>query len=843
MAKQRRSPEERKKIQAIIEEFKNLRIRNTVRSSLKIITSKYGIKSNTFKDWLEDYDTLSYVTINALDRRALRLKISLPVILIPLFASIISIANPSLFYNLLHENQIKESESAIVLGLDFKGGTRIIYEATDVKWKDEEKVNEQLEKSKDILTERLSEYGDYEPSIKVAKGKKQIIVELPEGYDFNRISEIIGQTGSLEIIALKEYVKPEEVFFSQVPDSLFDEVIATKEDIADAVIVEEQGRYVRLDFYNEELIHEKLAKYAGRSVSINLSEISVGLLKISESFADGGPIGNVIIGDASSQNPMEKEIAEYYLLLLKWETLPITLRKVETLKIGSLLSEQQFFIGISAFIFGLIIIFISLLILYGTYMGTVGCIALGYCVILVLGVFNATGIVLNLPGLGGIILTIGISVDAFILIFENIKEVIREKHNKGAKILYDPDTIWDTIKKIEGQLLILRLTTLVGAIVLFFFPGPIKGFAVTMMVGLVVSFLASSRIVIGGLLILTEGTGEKISRVTYGIPFFENEYVEKVMRSLLKLKYRFGLISGLAALMAVAVIYFNGFKLTNDFQSGSELRINISNIDNPHGAQNLLERFSKENGFEIYSIQESESENEGLDLILKSSALEEAQIQQLLVYLNENRFDSNLLAEWTTNPGVSQTTLIRWIFAVSMSILAILIFCLLPFSKVRIQHHRILPSFITIGTVIHDVLIILLMISILKIELSIPVFVAILVLIGYSINDSLILIYRIDNTINGLKKRKFKINSYANIIDNSVVSIRSRTLNTSLTTIACLLPILLVNISFINPFIITIILGLLIGTYSSIFLVNPLIERILNPKFRTDNTDTASLNI
>ncbi len=352
-------------------------------------------------------------------RRRRQLLISLPIILLPLILAIISISHPQSFYNLLH-NKKSDNEEPIVLGLDFKGGIRIIYESADDQWKTEADILALLEKSKKILTDRLSGFGNFEPSIRIVKNRNQIVIELPGVFDFENISELIGHTGTLEIYSLRRKdVTKSALLGKHVPASLLDEIIMTKEDLKDVSIRLIPNRQVQLEINDKTInaVFDKLSKHAGGTVAVMISGIAYDVIGISDNFSNRQD-GSKLVITSGSKKGFSVEEAEKIKQILNWDVLPINLRMTERVRIGPVLSKEKLYIGGFALIFGTVLIFILMLFFYGTYLGIVGCVALIYCGTLILGIFKATGLVLNLPGLAGLILTAGISVDSFILIFE-----------------------------------------------------------------------------------------------------------------------------------------------------------------------------------------------------------------------------------------------------------------------------------------------------------------------------------------------------------------------------------------------------------------------------------------
>lgn len=765
--------------------------------------------------------TLTQLKEEQKKRRRLHIAISLPVMLIPLFISMIAILNPPLIYNLVHKNRIEKGTSPIVLGLDFKGGARVVYQASASRLRGQKNTDKLLEKSKDILIHRLSSFGNFEPTVRVAREEQQIIVELPGVSDLENISEMVGETGNLEFLVLKKGIDPAQWLFQEINDSIVKEIILTKEDIKKVEAVRTPVARVDLELLNSESerVNKSFARNAGNKVLITLNGFAVRVIIISKDFS--GTQGNIhSISNTDGSSLSAKEM-ESYLTIFNWETLPINLRKVSSSRISSYISETQLTSAMVGLLIGILLIFIFLLVFYGTYLGVVGCIAFTYCVVVIIGVFNITGLVLNLPGLAGLILTAGVSVDSFILIFEEVKDTIRKRMDTGNKYPFDEQTIWNSITKITRHLWTLRITTLIGCFVLLFFSGPIKGFAITSIIGLTVSIIVSSKWIIGGLMIMMDQTGRNVNQTTYGIPVFEYGAFVDLFKNLLTKKYVIGIFSSILVVLSIGIIGVKGFNLNNDFIPGVESVLDGRNIQDIEDFESqVLYHLDKKN-VKIFSLQEIErQENDSYSILLKTEDVEKNVIPNLVDYLKSKNFDIVQVLSQTTSSIVNKEMFITWILAILLSLLAIFLYCSLPFSRVHVSGFYFLPIITALVAVVHDVIIVLGVLSLFDIEVSIPVFSALVSLTGYSVSDSLILIYR----INDILKEDPKI-SKSELVDQAMMKVKTRTMNTMIVTLISIMPALFIDIGFIKPFALTVFISLIVGMYSSFFIVSPILDR------------------
>lgn len=904
--------------------------------------------------------------------------ISLTILAITLLISVFAISSPYL-HNLFRGKELSKTDSSVVLGLDFSGGMRVVYELQESEFDklDADEAIKLLEESKAILIERLSDIGEFEPSIRVVHDQRQIILELPGVSNDEEIAERIGQTGKLELYSLTEegveYVEryltvyPDSAFV--IPDRMLKSFLMTKADLK-AVYVDTNPVRVRLDLEKTEgrnvKIFEELSENAGGKVAVMISGKVRHVIGISKTLSrariyDGKVIGydKINQGDnelvISSDQNMSVESANETAEILNWKVLPANLIIKNRVRIGAVMSDEQYYLGMGALILGAIFILILFLILYGTFLGTVGSIILIYSGLMIYGFFSIWGLVLNLPGLAGLILTVGISVDSLILIFESIKDTIRERL-KRKMLPLEEDTLISCISKNTKRLFTLRITTLVGTLVLAIYPGPMRGFAIVMIVGLVVSMLVSNRFFIGGLLKFSSSIlgGDNVNSVTYGLPVWENHNVEELYRKLLRNKKIIGRVSTVLALVAIAIVMIVGLNLSTDFRDGTQLQYLFAEPVSKEQLQIEIAAYLDIENLRVHSIQELRSETPQTRYLVKSDPMELKQVQELAGIFSRKGWAAEREFEATVSGTVSQKELIFWSLLTVASFLAVFLVCLLPFTNIRVGNNSILPASITIGAIIHDIAIIVGIVSIFHIELSVPVFTAILLLIGYSVNDSLVLIFQVNKNYEELQRReneyilpisegfenvideilerakayygraypdfghlglaarqelspeytqiateasdlesdlsevlrsikaqqdpsqiigefstKFitflsglarmgietedvkgvfpqimdRINQYVVrkpefhqdyviIVDNSLLEIRSRTINTTLTTMIGLIPILLLGTGFIKAFIFTIIIGLIVGIFSSTFLVGSVLDNMINRKMK-----------
>ncbi len=349
-------------------------------------------------------------------------------------------------------------EKNINLGLDLQGGSHIVLEAVDTPNApvDSDAVNRVLE----IISNRIDPEGVKEPVIQ-RQGERRILVQLPGMDDPQEAEGLIGKTALLE-------------FKNESGETL----------LTGAYLKNAQASYDRfgrsnvvLEFDEEgaRLFEQATMRNVGKVLAITLDGEEISAPVVQETIPDG---------QASISGQFTVEEAQRLALLLRSGALPVEVKILENRSVGPTLGKDSIDRGLKAGLVGLALILIFMVIFYKGF-GLVADLALLVCLLLVMGglaILNAT---LTLPGIAGIILTIGMAVDANILIFERIKEELEMEKTFRASIEAGFSKAFRTI-------LDANITTLIAAITLLYFgTGPIRGFAVTLSIGIVVSMFTA----------------------------------------------------------------------------------------------------------------------------------------------------------------------------------------------------------------------------------------------------------------------------------------------------------------------------------------------------------------
>jgi len=348
----------------------------------------------------------------------------------------------------------------INLGLDLVGGVYVLLEAREGE--DEPATRDTIERAITIIRNRVDEFGVSEPIIQ-QEGDRRIRVELPDIDDPSRAMEVIGRT------ALLTFVDPDE------------EVVLTGANLDTAEFTYDQFNRpaVALEFDREG--RDKFAEVTGRLAGTN-EPLSIYL----DDELVSAPVVDEVIGEGKAiiRGDFTAEEAGDLALILRSGALPVELVELETRTIGPTLGADSRDRSINAGIIGLSLLLVFMLIIY-RLIGALASFALGVYVVLVLAVLTALNATLTLPGIAGLILSIGMAVDANVIIFERFKE----EYRSGKTLRSGVEAAF---RNALSTILDANVTTLIAAAVLFYFgTGPVRGFAVTLSIGIVMSMFTA----------------------------------------------------------------------------------------------------------------------------------------------------------------------------------------------------------------------------------------------------------------------------------------------------------------------------------------------------------------
>ena len=351
--------------------------------------------------------------------------------------------------------RIKPFSETITKGLDLQGGVSVVMEIQD-----EEVSKEDLEKTKEQLSLRVNKIGVAETVVST-EGDRRIRIDIPAQVDSGKIVESLGKTGELTFKSPKG------------------DVILTGQDVNKAIATSDENGLPQVALELNEEGTKKFAdatkEYLGQSISVNMDDEVLTNPTVNSVITNGSA---VITGSKSADDA--KRLAG----LINAGALPVTVKAASVKTVGAQLGEEALPNALKAALIGIGLIFVFMIIYYRVP-GAIACLALTLFIALILFLFGEIGVTLTLPGIAGVLLTIGMAVDANVLIFERIREELK----KGVSIR---SAVEKGFENATSSIMDSNITTIIAALVLYFLgSGTVKGFAITLLVGIVVSLFTA----------------------------------------------------------------------------------------------------------------------------------------------------------------------------------------------------------------------------------------------------------------------------------------------------------------------------------------------------------------
>ena len=564
----------------------------------------------------------------------------------------------------------------------------------------------------------------------------------------------------------------------------------------------------------------------GKSVAIVLDGYVYSFPTVQNEIAGGNSqiTGNFTVEEA-------KDLAN----TLKSGKMPAPARIIEESVVGPSLGREAIQSGLWSFALGFILILIYMIFYYGWIPGLIADAALVCNVFLLVGILSSFSAVLTLPGIAGIVLTMGCAVDANVLIYERIREELRG--GKGMR-----KAIEDGFKGAISAIVDANVTSfLTGAILAIFGTGPIKGFAVTYMIGIISSFLTA--VFITRLLLEDYAKRDNAKELSFTTALMKN-FLQNIHFDFVAARKIAYCISGALVIFAILGLephLFGKLNLGIDFSGGRNYVVRFDNNINTQDVRDHLE--------DVFMATLEEGETFGLNVITfgndanqvristnyriqEDNAEADEAIEALLYegckpFLSEGitfddfrSTDSNaevgIMSSQKVGPAIADDIKTSAVWAVLAALVVIFLYILLRFRNFAY-------SVGAIAALAHDTVIILGLYAILwkimpfSMEIDQAFIAAILTVIGYSINDTVVIFDRV-REYNGLyPKREKKIN-----INDALNNTLSRTFSTSMSTFVVLLAIFIFGGETIQGFVFALLMGVIVGTYSSLFIASPI---------------------
>ena len=676
------------------------------------------------------------------------------------------------------------------LGLDIKGGVYVIMEADakDIKNMSDDELRQAMEQTQTVIENRINANGLGEPTITI-EGQNRIRVEIPEVEDPEEAIELIGKTAKLEFILADGTLVLE--------GSNVKKAEAARDD-------QSTGYAVNLQFDREgaDKFGEATTKAYNGEVTSTVDGVGSGAIAI---VLDGQIISApnvnepILGGSCTIKGDFDQEGAQLLAAQINGGALPIGLNEVTS-------SVQSATIGYNALemsvIGGLIGLAIILLLMLFVYRGLGLCadIALLLYVVLILNIMASMGTVLTLPGIAGIIISIGMAVDANVVIFSRIREEIV----LGRTVRVATET---GSKRAMTTVIDSQVTTLIAAVILYEIgTSAVKGFAYTFMVGIIVSIFTA--VFITQLYVkLMAGSDRFAKKSFFGIKEDNSAtfHLTKTIHFMDKRKIFYCISAGILILgLGFGVI--RGLNYGIDFTGGTMIQLDMGKQVKISQVDKAIDKFDLDPQI-IYAGEDNDQ------IVIRTiQSLDKAGRAEVIEAINDEfgiKGNDNVVAQEYFGPSVGKELRNNAILAIIISAICMMIY-------IRIRFRQWTFGGAAMLGVLHDVLIVISFYAIFGITVDNPFIAGILTVVGYSINDTIVIFDRIRENIRYMKRGTLK-----ETIDQSIIQTLGRSLMTSLTTIIVMVPIVIIAGEAIREFVFPLMVGVLAGTYSSICVCSP----------------------
>jgi len=674
------------------------------------------------------------------------------------------------------------------------------------------------------------------------------------GVTEERAKDLLGKTAQLEFRLVDDVNSLEDAIKGNMPPGR--EIL--KDEQGDMLLVLKRtsltGEYltdarVAFDQYNEPYVSLTFNSKGGKSFErITGEHIGERLAIVLDNKIHSAPnIQDKISGGrAQISGRFSLEEAKDLAIVLRAGALPAPVKILEERTVGPSLGQDSIDKGIKSMIIGGIFVILFMIVYYG-FAGIVADLALVLNIFFITAVMSAFSATLTLPGIAGMILTVGMAVDANVLVFERIKEELRLGKTTSA-------AIDGGYGKAIVTILDANVTTLIAALVLFQFgTGPIRGFAVTLSIGIIASFITAvfvTRVVFNYLL-----TNLNWKSISFSSPFYKS-WSEKFNINFIS-KRRFAFILSVAMIFVTCclLVWRNGPNYGVDFSGGVMVRVKFDSQQSTSAIREALRvaqlqdstiQESNQGGDSMYLIRASETDGKigGLREKIKGAltgyfggGVEIQSVDMVGPKVGNDLRQKAMLAIFYAllfiAIYISGRFELKWTMSIVMAVSLFIVVSLVAKFNISMTWLIVVALLVTIGlcwflklkyamgaiiALIHDVAITVGVFALTDREISLAIIAAFLTIVGYSLNDTIVVFDRIRENL-----KRFQRKSLIEVMNISINETLSRTILTSLTTFIVVVSLFVLGGGVIHDFAFAILIGILVGTYSSIFVASPIL--------------------
>jgi SecD/SecF fusion protein len=684
----------------------------------------------------------------------------------------------------------------------------------------EERLSAIVAQSIEVIRKRIDELGTTEPSIQ-RQGTDRVLVQVPGFGDSSRLKDIISRTARLTFHLVHPAMSASQAEAQGIPSGYMilpsadggNELILEEVALGGESLVDSQPGFdaqtqqpvvtFRFDTRGAITFGEITSQNVGRRFAIVLDNQVITAPNIQTAITGGS---GQIYGSFTPQSANDLSV------LLRAGALPASLDVVEERTVTASLGADSIQGGVVAGIVSAITTLTFMLIAYGLF-GVFANIALILNISLIVGLLSVLGATLTLPGIAGIVLTMGMAVDANVLIYERI----REERAAGKSVVASIEAGFD---RAMSAILDSNITTLIAAVVLFFLgSGPVQGFAVTLALGILTTLFTAyfvTRLIIGFWYARRRPKEIRVQLVKF-IP--DNTKIAFMSWRRLALG-----LSIAAIVASMAWFGINGMNLGIDFKGGSAIEVqSTTGPADPGTVRELV------GNLDLGDVQ-VQGFGEATDLLIRietqdgGDAAQAAAVERVQQALATEAYEVRRVE--SVGPTVSGELALAGTIGLTVALVGVLIYLWFRFEW-QFAVGAVLSTF-------HDVILTVGLFAFTGIEFNQSSIAAILTIVGYSLNDTIVVYDRVREYA-----RKYKKMAVPELLDLAINSTLSRTVLTGPTSFMALGALVLFGGEVIRSFTVSMLFGVIVGTYSSIFIAAPILV-YLGLKTRQDASEVSA---
>ena len=676
----------------------------------------------------------------------------------------------------------------------------------------ENRVSRAITQSISVFSDRLNEFGTTEPIIQ-REGNNRVLVQYPglSDKEIPRLKALLLAEARLSFHAVSNAADASELISQgRTPPAgtkiLFEDtdppipyLVRTRATVQGDELTEASSGFDQRT--GEPLVFfrfnasgsQKFARFTSQNVGQPFAIV------LDETVLSAPVINEPIIGGSGQiSGNFTANSANDLAVLLSAGALPASFEFVEERTVGPDLGTDSIAAGFNAAIWGALLVLVFMIVSYGL-LGVIANFALIANIAMLIALLSVLGATLTLPGIAGIVLTMGMAVDANVLIYERI----REERRSGRNMIQSFDS---GFKQAFTTILDANITTLIAAIILFTLgSGPVKGFAVTLGIGIITTVFTAytfTRLMVSSW--LKYSRPKELPSRLFGLLPEDTSFGFMQYRAF---SFPF---SGIAIVGSILLFFILSLNYGIDFKGGTLFEVRPQadrQIEEP--TSDIRSRMSELNVGEV-KVQEFGSEQDVLIRVESQDQGDSAEqsVEALVRATIDNDYDFRRVE--VVGPTVS-SELRLW---GTLSVIAALI-AIMGYIWIRFEWQFAIGA---VAATLHDVLLTIGIFSLLQLEFTLATIAALLTIVGYSLNDTVVVYDRIRENL-----RKYKRKPVAGVIDMSINQMLSRTILTSVTTLLALFSLYFLGGEVLASFTFAMIFGVFVGTYSSIFVAAPLL--------------------